>query len=95
MSAPSATANAEAGTRDACSPSTLITVAPGAGIQLPDFEWGRRQLAIFYAGIVADKMCAFPTGEANIGRHEACHVTVQFLLAAPIRGVAVPPQPPR
>jgi hypothetical protein len=81
----------EASTHGAYSPSTLIAVAPGADIQLHDFAWGRRQLAIFYAGIVADKMCGFPSGEANIGRHEACHVTIQFLLAAPIRGASIIP----
>jgi hypothetical protein len=63
------------------SPST-ITITPGARIKLTGLAWGCRRLAILSAGPIANKMCRYPSGAANIARHEACHVTIQFLLGA-------------
>jgi hypothetical protein len=61
------------------SPSMLI-LQPGASIELRDFMWALRELAVYMAGPISNKMSPCATSLEYIARHEACHCLTGFML---------------
>lgn len=60
----------------------------------PGIEWARREIMIFVAGPIAERItCRRPTVEAVVAVHEAGHVVVQFLLGKPLAGASIVPWP--
>ena len=71
----------------------MITAAEHV-IAGPGIEWARREIMIFVAGPIAERItCRRQTVEAVVAVHEAGHVVVQFLLGKPLAGASIMPWP--
>jgi hypothetical protein len=89
----------EAGGDGAGVTATVASITAPAGVtgaapQPTGIEWARREIMIFVAGPIAERItCRRETVERVVAVHEAGHVVVQFLLGKRLAGASIVPWP--